>query len=281
MANKRLLILVLAVVLVGGGIFYYRSHSASKVSTPITAAVTRGDVVSKVSATGALQPVTTVQVGTQVSGAIKALHADFNSQVHKGQVVAELEPALFQAQVEQARATLTKLEADASRSGVDVQDAQAKLARAKQLSDQGLIARTDLETAQTAAADSQAAQRSAQAQVAQARAALNQVQVNLNNTIIKAPIDGVVISRNVDVGQTVAASMQAPTLFVIANDLAKMQVSASVDEADIGHVSVGQPVTFRVDAYPTQTFSGTVSQVRLQPTTEQNVVSYTTVIDVP
>ena len=282
MANKRLLILaVVAVLLVGSGVVYYRSRGAGKTSTPITAAVTRGDVIAKVSATGALQPVTTVQVGTQVSGTIKALHADFNSQVHKGQVVAELEPALFQAQVEQARATVSKLEADASRAQVDVQDTQAKLARARELFDQKLIARTDLETAQTAAADSQAALKSSQAQVTQARAALNQVQVNMNNTVIKAPIDGVVISRNVDVGQTVAASMQAPTLFVIANDLAKMQVSASVDEADIGRVSVGQPVTFRVDAYPAQTFTGTVSQVRLQPTTEQNVVSYTTVIDVP
>ena len=282
MANKRSLTLVVtAVLLAGGGILYYRSREATKTSTPITATVTRGDVISKVSATGALQPVTTVQVGTQVSGTIKALYADFNSQVHKGQVVAELEPALFQAQVEQARATLSRLEADAGKAQVDVQDTQTKLTRAKELFDQKLIARTDLETAQTAAADSQAALKSAQAQVTQGRAALNQVQVNLNNTIIKAPIDGVVISRNVDVGQTVAASMQAPTLFVIANDLSKMQVSASVDESDIGHVNVGQPVTFRVDAYPAQTFNGTVSQVRLQPTTSQNVVSYTTVIDVP
>jgi HlyD family secretion protein len=281
MSNKRLLIFVVIAALAGGGVFYYRTLAANHPATPMTTRVTRGDVIAKVSATGALQPVTTVQVGTQVSGTIKALHADFNSQVHKGEVVAELEPALFEAQVEQARATLMKLEADAAKAQVDVQDAQTKLVRAQELSDQKLIARTDLETAQTAAADSQAAQRSAQAMVTQARAALNQVQVNLDNTIIKAPIDGVVISRNVDVGQTVAASMQAPTLFVIANDLSKMQVSASVDEADIGHIDVGQPVTFRVDAYPTRVFNGTVSQVRLQPTTEQNVVSYTTVIDVP
>src|SRR5256885_9172885 len=189
MANRRLLILIVVAVLIGGGIFYYRSRAAGKTSTPITAAVTRGDVIAKVSATGALQPVTTVQVGTQVSGTIKALHADFNSHVHKGQVVAELEPALFEAQVEQARATMTKLEADAARAGVNVEDTQAKLARAKELFEQKLIARTDLETAQTAAADAQAAQKSAQEQVTQARAGLNQVQVNLNNPIINAPID--------------------------------------------------------------------------------------------
>jgi HlyD family secretion protein len=281
MSTKRLLVIVIAVLLIAGGVFYWRSRSGAHPAAPITSAVTRGDVVAKVSATGTLQPVTTVQVGTQVSGTIKALYADFNSQVHKGQVVAELDPSLFQTQVEQARGTMSKLQADADRSKVDVLDTQVKLTRAQELFDQKLIARTDLETAQTTANEAQAAVKSADAQVTQARAALNQAQVNLDHTTITAPIDGVVISRNVDVGQTVAASMQAPTLFVIANDLAKMQVSAAVDESDIGHIAIGQPVTFRVDAYPTQTFSGTVSQVRLQPTTEQNVVSYTTMIDVP
>jgi HlyD family secretion protein len=271
MSTKRLLVIVIAVLLIAGGVFYWRSRSGAHPAAPITSAVTRGDVVAKVSATGTLQPVTTVQVGTQVSGTIKALYADFNSQVHKGQVVAELDPSLFQTQVEQARGTMSKLQADADRSKVDVLDTQVKLTRAQELFDQKLIARTDLETAQTTANEAQAAVKSADAQVTQARAALNQAQVNLDHTTITAPIDGVVISRNVDVGQTVAASMQAPTLFVIANDLAKMQVSAAVDESDIGHIAIGQPVTF----------SGTVSQVRLQPTTEQNVVSYTTMIDVP
>ena len=280
--NTRLILLIALVAAIGiGGVAYSRAHSGSKASSPVTAAVTRGDVIEKVSATGALQPVTTVQVGTQVSGTIKALYADFNSKVKKGQVIAELEPSLFQTQVEQAQATMTRLQADADRARVEVQDSESKSRRAQELFDQKLISRNDLETAQATAMQAESALKSAQAQITQARAALHQVQVNLDNTIIKAPIDGVVISRNVDVGQTVAASMQAPTLFVLAQDLTRMQVSASVDESDIGRIAAGQKVSFRVDAYPADTFTGVVSQVRLNPTTEQNVVSYTTMIDVP
>ena len=280
--TKRLLIfVVLAVALVGGALFYYRLHNAEKKVTPVTAAVTRGDVIAKVDATGTLAAVTTVQVGSQVSGTIKALHADYNSEVKKGQVVAELDPSLFETQVEQARATLVKAQSDVDRAKVDVDDSAAKARRAQELFDQKLISRNDVETAQATAMQAEASYKSALAQVTQARAALNQNQVNLDHTIIRAPIDGIVISRNVDVGQTVAASMSAPTLFVIAQDLAHMQVSASIDEADIGRIAQGQPVTFRVDAYPTQTFHGTVSQVRLEPKTDQNVVSYTTMVDVP
>jgi HlyD family secretion protein len=280
--TKRLLMLtVLAVVLVGGGLFYYRLHNAEKKVTPVTAAVTRGDVIAKVDATGTLAAVTTVQVGSQVSGTIKALHADYNSEVKKGRVVAELDPSLFQTQVEQARATLIKAESDVDRAKVDVDDSAAKARRAQELFDQKLISRNDLETAQATAMQAEASYKSAQAQVTQARAMLNQNQVNLDHTIIRAPIDGIVISRSVDVGQTVAASMSAPTLFVIAQDLQHMQVSASIDESDIGRIAQGQSVTFRVDAYPTQTFRGIVSQVRLEPKTDQNVVSYTTMIDVP
>jgi HlyD family secretion protein len=266
---------------VGGGLFYYRSTHGAKDPIPITVAVTRGDVIAKVDATGTLAAVTTVQVGSQVSGTIKALHADYNSEVKKGQVVAELDPSLFQTQVEQARATLVKSQSDVDRAKVDVDDSTAKANRAQELFDQKLISRNDLETAQATAMQAKASYQSALAQVTQARAALNQNQVNLDHTIIRAPIDGIVISRSVDVGQTVAASMAAPTLFVIAQDLQHMQVSASIDEADIGQIAQGQSVTFRVDAYPTQTFRGAVSQVRLEPKTDQNVVSYTTMIDVP
>jgi len=280
--SKRLVAsTVVAVGFVGALAFYYRSLGAASPPAPVTAAVTRGDVVASVSATGTLEPVTTVQVGTQVSGTIKALHADFNSEVRRGEIVAELEPSLFQTQVDQARATLVRLEADADRASVDVEDTQGKLRRAQELFDQKLIARTDLETAQAAARQAEASAKSAAAQITQARAALNQSEVTLGHTVIRAPIDGIVISRSVDVGQTVAASMQAPTLFVIAQDLTRMQVSASIDEADIGHIVAGQGVSFRVDAYPNETFSGTVSQVRLEPKTEQNVVSYTTIINVP
>jgi len=278
----RLLILTLiAVILAGGGLFYYRAQSAAKVPTPVTAEVTRGNVISKVDATGTLAPVTTVQVGSQVSGTVKALFVDYNAHVRKGQVIAELDPSLFQTQVDQARATLIKSESDVDRAKVEVDDSSSKSRRAQELSDQKLIARNDLETAQSTAMQAQAALKSAEAQVTQARASLNQAQVNLQHTIITSPIDGTVISRNVDVGQTVAASMSAPTLYVIAQDLTHMQVSASIDESDIGRIETGQLVTFRVDAYPQQIFRGTVKQVRLDAKTEQNVVSYTTMIDVP
>jgi HlyD family secretion protein len=246
-----------------------------------TSAVSRQDIVQTVEATGTLGAVTTVQVGSQVSGTIQSLHADFNSLVRKGQVIARLDPSLMQAQVDQAAATITRLEADQQASRAALEDAQTRLRRAQTLSDQGLIARADLDTAQSAARQAEASLQGAQAQIVQARASLNQNQVNLSHTVITAPVDGIVISRNVDVGQTVAASMSAPTLFVIARDLTEMQVEASVDEADIGRIQQGQAVTFGVDAYPGEMFTGTVSQIRLQPQVVQNVVSYTTVIDVP
>jgi HlyD family secretion protein len=236
--------------------------------------------VERVQATGTLQAVTTVQVGTQVSGTLSALYADFNSRVRKGQVLARLEPSLFQTQVDQASATVQRLQADADRAAVEVEDAHLKLRRAEQLSAQQLIPASDLDAARTAARQAEAALKSAQAQIVQARAALNQNRVNLGHTTITAPVDGVVVSRNVDVGQTVAATMQAPTLFVLAEDLTHMQVNASIDESDIGRIQAGQPVSFQVDAYPTETFHGAVRQVRLDPVVDQGVVSYITVIDV-
>jgi HlyD family secretion protein len=272
--------LVISAVLTAG-FAYYHSRQAIPRLAPVTASITRGNVVDTVDATGTVEALTTVQVGTQVSGTIQSLYADFNSKVRQGQVIAKLDPSLFQTQVDQAEATLMRLQADMERSRVDVTDTQRKLERARALYAQQLVARTDLDTAETNALQAQAAVRSAEAQVTQARASLNQAQVNLAHTVISAPIDGIVISRNVDVGQTVAATMQAPTLFVIARDLTRMQVRASVNEADVGAIQTGQPVTFRVDAYPDETFSGAVTQVRLQPIVEQNVVSYTTVIDVP
>ena len=279
--TTRLAFLVLILALVAAGVYYYRSTHAAAAPAPVTALVTRGNVVETVDATGTVEAVTTVQVGTQVSGTIQSLHADFNSIVHKGQVIAKLDPSLFQPQVDQAQATVTRLEADVERSRVEVADTQRKLGRAQELFAKQLIPYSDLETAEANALQAEAAVRSAEAQVTQARASLNQAQVNFGHTVITAPIDGVVISRNVDVGQTVAASMQAPTLFVIARDLTRMQVRASIGEADIGRIQPAQPVTFRVDAYPDETFSGLVTQIRLQPVVEQNVVSYVTVIDVP
>src|SRR5688572_453922 len=265
MKKKWIVIVVLVAAVAAGAGLYMKSRPAEASNELITATVSRGDVVETVEATGTLEAVTTVQVGTQVSGTIKALHADFNSQVKKGQVVAELDPSLFQTQVDQARATLVRLQAEVDRAKVQVDDTRVKLKRAHELSARQLIPATDLETAEANAHGATAALKAAEAQVTQARASLNQNDVNLGHTIIKAPIDGIVISRNVDVGQTVAASMQAPTLFIIAKDLAEMRVNAKVDESDIGRIRPGQHVTFRVDAYQGETFHGTVSQVRLQP----------------
>jgi HlyD family secretion protein len=266
---------------VAAGTFYYRSDVAADAPALNTAEVTRGDVISTVEATGTMEAVTTVEVGTQVSGTIKTLRADFNSQVRSGQVVAELDPSLFETQVAQEQATVVRLKAEVERMRVQAADAQVKLGRARELSARDLIAKSDLDAAESTASAAAASVKSADAQLVQAQASLNQAQVNLSHTIIRAPIDGVVIARNVNVGQTVAASMQAPTLFIIARNLSEMLVNASIDESDIGKIQVNQPVRFRVDAYPNETFSGTVSQVRLQPVVEQNVVSYITVIDVP
>jgi HlyD family secretion protein len=280
--RHKLLIAIIAVMTLGVTVAaYYRMSSGSGEPQVNTAAVVRADVRPNVQATGTLQAVSTVEVGSQVSGRISELYADFNSVVRKGQVIARLDPSLFQAELRQAQATVARLEAEAGRAKVQQQDAATKLARAKDLAAANLIPRQDLDTAQATYDAAVAAVKSAQANVVQARAALNQAQVNLQHTVIEAPTDGVVISRNVEVGQTVAATMQAPTLFVIAGDLSKMQVNASVDEADIGAIRPGQPVRFSVDAYPDRQFRGSVTQVRLQPTVVQNVTTYTTVIDVP
>jgi HlyD family secretion protein len=279
--KRGLLLLLLLGVVSAAGFTYYRYNRKAPAPTVTTGAVTRGDVVDTVGATGTLQALTTVQVGTQVSGTIEALYADFNSLVKKGQVLARLDPSLFQTQIEQARANLIRAQADLDRLKVSLEDAKVKLTRAQELSGRQLIPQSDLETAQVNARSIDAQIRSSEAQVTQARASLNQNQVNLDHTIIAAPIDGLVISRNVDVGQTVAASMQAPTLFILAADLTKMQVVANLDESDVGRIRPGQHVTFRVDAYPAEDFSGAVAQVRLQPIVQQNVVTYATVIEVP
>src|SRR5580765_8040661 len=279
--KKAIVTLLLAGVVGVSGYAYYHYRETGPKFTVNTAQVTRGDVVDTVGATGTLQAVTTVQVGTQVSGTISELHADFNSLVKKGQVLARLDPSLFQTQIEQARANLVRSQADLERQKVALDDAGTKLARAKELSARQLLPRSELDAAEVAQRAAEAQLKSSQAQITQAQASLNQNQVNLEHTVIQAPIDGLVISRNVDVGQTVAASMQAPTLFVLAADLTKMQVVANLDESDVGRIRPKQVVTFRVDAYPNETFRGSVSQVRLNPIVQQNVVTYATVIDVP
>ena len=280
-AIKRLLAIA-ALVSVGGSVYaFYNSRETEAVPALVTAPVTRGAIVDAVSATGTLQAVTSVQVGTQVSGTIESLAADYNSIVKRGEVLARLDRSLFQTQVEQNRANLVRAEADVERLRVALQDASTKLSRAEALSERQLLPRSELDAAAVAVRSAEAQVRSAEAQVAQARAAVKQSEVNLENTVITAPIDGIVLSRDVDVGQTVAASMQAPTLFVLAADLTKMQVLASLDESDIGRIADGQRATFTVDAYAGRAFEGVVSQIRLQPQTVQNVVTYSVVIDAP
>lgn len=280
-ARKFVVTVILLGAVGGGGYAYYKKRQTPVAPTVSTAVVTLGDIADTVGATGTLQAVTTVQVGTQVSGTIEALYADFNTLVRKGQVLARLDPSLFNTQIEQAQANLIRANADVERLRVALDDAQTKLARSRELSERKLIPVIDLEAAQVAVRSAEAQLRSSLAQVTQAQASLNQNEVNLAHTVITAPIDGLVISRNVDVGQTVAASMQAPTLFILAADLTKMQVIANLDESDIGRIRPKQKVSFRVDAFPSQEFDGTVSQVRLQPQVVQNVVTYSTVIDVP
>jgi HlyD family secretion protein len=302
-----------------------------------TAQVTKGSLESSISATGTCNAVVTVQVGSQVSGNIKALYADFNTKVKKDQLVALIDPELFQARVSQAQANLDatraavvsaeaqvrraqadvasaqanseNLKAAIARTKVAVLDAKSKLARRMDLFQQGILSSEDRDTAQ-AAYDSAVAEQSsaqamynaslqmtqsaqaqvevartqvstAQAQVKQLSAALHQVQVDLEHTRITAPVDGTVVARRMDVGQTVAASFQAPTIFEIAQDLTKMQVDTSIDEADIGRVRVEQSATFNVDAYPGRTFSGQVMQIRKAPINVQNVITYDAVVAVP
>jgi HlyD family secretion protein len=244
-------------------------------------AVTRGPIVRTISATGSLGAVTTVQVGTQVSGALESLHADFNSIVRRGQLLARLDQSLYRSAIEQAEANLVRAQADLERLQVMAQDAEVRAERMRQLWQRELIAAVELEAAELAARSAQAQIRSGAAQVTQARAALSQARVNLEKTIITSPIDGIVIARNVDVGQTVAASLQAPVLFEIAADLAEMQLRAHIDESDLGAIAEGQAVRFSVDAYPGQSFQGRVEQVRLNPTVEQNVVTYAAIISAP
>ncbi len=275
-----LVALLLAAAVTVGARAYYTSRGSTGASVS-EAAITVGDVRETVSATGTLQAVTTVQVGTQVSGTIAWLGADFNSLVRKGQVIARLEPSLLQAQVEQARANLERAEAEADRVRVQLMDARQKFARTGELFERQLLARSEYDTAQTAVASAEAQVKSSEAQAVQARASLNQTLVNLEHTVIATPIDGIVIQRSVDVGQTVAASLQSPTLFAIAANLTEMQVNAGIDESDIGRVANNQEVSFTVDAYPGDTFSGRVAQVRLQPATVQNVTTYSVIVDAP
>jgi len=245
------------------------------------ARVERGDVVGKVTATGTLAALVTVQVGSQVSGRISQLFADFGSRVHKGQVIAKLDAQLFAAAMEQSRANRDAAEGKLAQVRAKAANAARQHQRAQELAEKKLIADADLDDKAARAASAAAAVEAAEGDLAQARAAYHQAAVNLGYTTIISPIDGIVVSRNVDVGQTVAASLQAPTLFTIAEDLSKMQVHAAVSEADVGRLAPDMPATFTVDAYPDERFHGVIRQIRDAPQTLQNVVTYDAVVEVP
>jgi HlyD family secretion protein len=264
----------------GAGLFYYFRSGEEAGPSYQTAVVDRGRIVARLMAAGTLSPLVTVQVGSQVSGRIKGLSADFNSRVKKGQVIARIDPQIFDAAVEQAKANLLAAEANLAKARVQADDAERQSQRSQALAARKLVAPADQDTARANAAAAAAQVKAMQGALAQTRAALNQARINLAYTTIVSPISGVVISRSVDVGQTVAASLQAPTLFTIAEDLAKMQVDTNVAEADIGRVKDGMAITFGVDAYPREQFSGAVRQIRNAPQTVQNVVTYDVVIDV-
>ncbi len=279
MKSKKLALIATPLLLIGGAGFAYWRMGNSTIESPyLTVAVSKANVRQVVSSTGTLQAVVTVQVGSQVSGTIDKLFADFNTKVKAGQVVAQLNQDKFKASVDQARANVLAAEANYAKAKVTAADTLRTFERNRELRKRELTAQSDLDAAQTAYDAAVAQLNVNQAQTAQAKAALTQATVDLNNTVIRSPVDGIVISRNVDVGQTVAASLQAPTLFTIANDLGKMEVHTSVDEADVGNVYEGQPVSFTVDAFPARRFRGKVFQVRNAPTIVQNVVTYDAVV---
>ena len=279
---RRRTLALLALIVTGGisaGAFYSRHGDVPPELT--TAAVSRGSISTVVTATGTLQPITNVQVGAEITGIVESLNADFNSMVHKGQVLARLDQSTFLSTLQQARANLVSAQADAARLRVAKTAADMALTRARELSARQLLPAQDLESAETAAKTAATDVDAADAKVAQAQAAVRMAQVNLDKTIITAPIDGVVTARNVDVGQTVSASFSAPTVFVIAADLTRMQLNANIDESDVGQVHAGQPVSFHVDAYPDRVFHGTLTQARLNAATVSNVVTYSAIIDAP
>ena len=289
--KKKLLFIVLLVSGVGV-IAAFMLKSKSPVQY-YTAKVENGEIKQVVEATGTINAVITVQVGSQVSGVISKLYVDFNSPVKKGQLIAQIDPALFQGALAQAQADLANAKANLSAAVAGTAKARATEIQAKAdyernlgLAKQGVVSPQTLDLARAASdgavasvSASVAAEEQARAQVLQKQAAVQVAQTNLDYTTIHAPIDGTVVARNVDVGQTVAASLQAPTLFTIAQDLTKMQVYAKTDESDVGQIRPGQNVSFKVDAYPRDTFYGSVSQVRMNSTIVQNVVTYDTIID--
>ena len=275
---KKYIIIGSIVVIVLGVVLFFVFTNSNGIQKFVTDKITRGDIKSTVSSTGTVNAVTTVQVGTQVSGTIQKLFVDYNSPVKKGQMLAQIDPSILEAQVGQAQANLSSSKANLEKSQVMLRDTKTTLERNKTLYAKNFIAKSDLDTSETNYLSAIAQIKVAEAQVQQAQAALDSSSINLKYTKILSPVNGTVISRNIDIGQTVAASFQTPTLFTIAQDLTKMQIDTSVDEADIGKVKASQKATFTVDAYPELPFKGKVSVVRNAPITVSNVVTYNAVI---
>jgi HlyD family secretion protein len=276
---KKYLVILAVVLLISGiaGFFYLKRTPEISYKT---ARIERGAIVATVAATGNLSAVTTVLVGTQVSGTIQKLYVDYNSRVRKGQAIAEIDPSLFNASVEQSQGNLLNAEANLQKAKVTLADAERTVNRNKKLLADGIISQSDYDVAETAWQSAKAGLKAAEGTVVQTRGALMQAKSNLRYSVIRSPVDGVVISRAVDVGQTVAASFQTPTLFTIAQDLTKMQIEVSVDEADISRLKLDQKASFTVDSYPEQSFKGKVVQIRNAPIINQNVVTYITVVNV-
>lgn len=276
---KKAVIFVIIVMIIGATAYFFLRRDSSRDNYK-TEKIEKGDIQLAVTATGTVNAVVNVQVGTQVSGTISEIFVDYNSLVKRGQLLAQIDPANFESQVSQAKANLSSAEANHRKAQVVHADYVRTLARNKALMKKDFVSQSDVDTAQTNADSASAQVDAAKAQVEQMKAALKVAETNLGYTRILSPVDGTVISRSVDVGQTVAASYQTPTLFTIAQDLREMQIDTSVDEADIGKIKNQQNVEFTIDAYPEMTFKGVVSEVRNSPTTVSNVVTYDVIVKV-
>ncbi|MGC9490686.1 MAG: efflux RND transporter periplasmic adaptor subunit [Thermovirgaceae bacterium] len=279
MPRPKTLFLATTLLFAAGTLYFLLREPEQKI-TYATAHVERGDILQTVSSTGTLQALNTVQVGSQVSGTIKEIRVDYNSVVTTGQVIARIDPTLFEAEVAGAEADLASAKASVTEALAQLSEANKNAKRQKRLFASDFISASEVDASETSLTTARSRLVSSRASVLQAEAALLKAKTNLGYTTIVSPVDGVVIGKDVSAGQTVAASLQTPTLFTIAEDLTRMQVEADVDEADIGYVTEGAAASFYVDAYPEKTFRGRVRQVRLQPLKTENVVTYTVIIEV-
>jgi HlyD family secretion protein len=267
-------------VLATAALWWWQQHQPDTQGGYRTVAVERGDIRVAISATGTLSAISTVTVGSQVSGQVTDVLADFNDKVEKGQVIARIDPSTYEAQIAQGTAQVASAQASLRQAQAGLRNAELDYQRKQALGGQQLVARSDIDLARAARDQAQAQVNSAQAQIRQQTASTQTTRVNLDRTVIRSPVDGVVLTRSIEPGQTVAASLQAPELFTIAEDLSKMKIELAVDESDIGQVRDGQAVSFTADAFPDRQFKGTVEQVRLSATTTNNVVTYPVVVTV-